>query len=104
MQANACKTVYALGKNHMQELKQKEDFPFGAFYSENFQLPLPGEATGYRELELESSLLHGIHKLLLFKIIHTKALTPVPATLVHIHNSYATWRDNNHLTGNYLLR
>ena len=39
--ADAYKTAYALGKNHTQELKSKDNFPFGNFHSAMFQFPLP---------------------------------------------------------------
>ena len=98
------KTVYSLGKNHMQELKPKDKFPFGNIYSFLFQLPLPQAVLHYRELELKESFTHGIHKLLLFKIVSRQTLSDEPATLAHIHNVYATWRNNKGLAGNYLLR
>ncbi len=37
---------------------------------------------------------HGIHKLLLFKIVSGKLVKDDSATLAHIHNVYATWRHN----------
>jgi len=102
--ALACKTVYALGRNHMQELKSKEHFPFDPLASALYQLPLPEAMTSYRELALQESFLHGIHKLLLFKVTAQYQATGPSSTLAHIHNSYATWRYNNHLEGNYLFR
>ncbi len=98
------KTVYALGKNHMQEMKPKENFPFGNQVSAHLQLPLPESALSYRELELQDSFNHGIHKLMLFKILTTQQVQDNLSTLSHIHNAYATWRHNNRLPGNYLLR
>jgi flavin reductase (DIM6/NTAB) family NADH-FMN oxidoreductase RutF len=100
----AYKTVYSLGKNHMQELKPKGNFPFGDSLSPLFQLPLPQPALYYRELELVDSFTHGIHKLLLFKVVASGATKYEPSTLAHIHNVYATWRHNKGLSGNYLLR
>jgi hypothetical protein len=104
MEGNAYKTVYALGKNHMQPMKSKESFPFGELHSANFNLPVPASATKYRELELIESFDHGIHRLHLFKIISTQLLNEKASTLAHIHNTYATWRHNNGLPGNYLFR
>lgn len=104
MDADAYKMVYSLGKNHMQELRSKDDFPFSTCSSDAFHLPVPQQALSYKELELETSFTHGIHRILLFKIVHQKPLTGTPATLAHIHNCYATWRHNNQLAGNYLLR
>ncbi|HKB43762.1 MAG TPA: hypothetical protein VKC90_05210 [Chitinophagaceae bacterium] len=98
------KTVYALGKNHMQDMKPKGSFPFSESYSVIFQLPLPQPVLYYRELELLESFVHGIHKFFLFKIVSSALIKDKPATLAHIHNSYATWRYNKGLPGNYLLR
>ncbi len=88
----------------MQALKSKDNFPFSESSSILFQLPLPQSVLYYRELELIESFVHGIHKLLLFKIISQQMIKSEPATLAHIHNCYATWRHNKGLAGNYLLR
>lgn len=101
---DAYKTAYSLGKNHTQELRSKGNFPFGNTSSSVFQLPLPKLALDYRELELVQCFEHGIHKLLLYKIVSRQVLSHEPVTLAHIHNVYATWRHNNGLPGNYLLR
>jgi len=98
------KTVYRLGKNHMQEMKAKENFPFGNSISAHLHLPVPEAALSYRELELQDSFNHGIHKLMLFRILSRHQIQDNPSTLAHIHNTYATWRHNNRLPGNYLLR
>jgi hypothetical protein len=104
MNCNAYKTVYSLGKNHMQELKSKESFPFSDARSSAFQLPLPQSVLSYRELELLESFEHGIHKLLLYRIVSRQVVSHDLATLSHIHTIYATWRHNKGLAGNYLLR
>jgi hypothetical protein len=98
------KMVYSLGKNHVRELQSKENFPFGESFSKFLNLPLPQSVLNYRELELMDSFVHGIHKLLLYKIISREAVTNAPATLSHVHNVYATWRHNKGLSGNYLMR
>jgi hypothetical protein len=100
----AYKMVYSLGKNHMQELKPKENFPFSGSFSTSFQLPLPQYVLYYQELELTETFVHGIHKLLLFRILSSQPVNDEPATLAHIHNCYATWRHNKGLVGNYLMR
>ncbi|MDP4264760.1 MAG: hypothetical protein Q8941_19690 [Bacteroidota bacterium] len=102
--ANFYKTVYSLGRNHMRELQAKDNFPFGKHWSTVFHLPLPLSVLYYRELELLESFAHGIHKLLLYKIVSSKLVSNESATLAHIHNCYATWRHNKGLAGNYLLR
>ena len=102
MNANACKMVYSLGKNHMQPLKDRSFFDFSNTWSKNFHLPLPNHRAGYKELELVSFFTCGIHKLLLFRIVHDESPDGEHNTLAHIHNSYATWRYNKGLESNYL--
>ena len=104
MNCQAYKTVYSLGKNHMQELKSKDNFPLGNESSLLFQFPLPKSALQYRELELLESFIHGIHKLLLFKIVSQQSVQTDPATLAHVHNCYASWRYNHGIQSNFLLR
>ena len=100
----AYKSAYALGKNHMQELRPKETFPFGADVSPVYRLALPKSVLHYRELELLESFEHGIHKIMLFKIVSEQAVGNEPATLAHVHNCYATWRYKQGIVSNFLLR
>jgi hypothetical protein len=102
--SNACKTVYGLGKNHMQTLKPKENFFFSESLSKVFGLPLPKSLLRYRELELVESFEYGIHKIVLYTTISRQVANKDLSTLAHIHNSYATWRYHKGLPGNYLLR
>ena len=104
VQSDVYRMVYGLGKNHMQELKPKENFFFSGSLSNIFNLPLPKSLLSYKELELAGSFEHGIHKLLLYKIISSQAINNEPSTLAHVHNCYATWRHNKGLPGNYLFR
>jgi hypothetical protein len=104
MQSSTYKQVYSLGKNHMQPLKEYSAFDFGDQLSKCLQLPLPKNKHSYKELVLESSFIHGIHRLLLFKIMHREPVNPEYKTLAHLHNTYATWRHKKGLAGNYLLR
>jgi hypothetical protein len=104
MNVSEYKKVYALGKNHMQVLKERSFFDFDAIDSKNFCLPLPKNLISYRELELENSFVYGIHKLLVFKIIYEEIKTAEHATLTHIHNCYATWRHKHRISSNLLLR
>jgi hypothetical protein len=98
------KAAYALGKNHMQELKERENFPFSNYISANLKLPLPQSALYYRELEFRDSFIHGIHRVMLFETLYRQRIQVISSTLVHVHNVYATWRQHNQLPGNYLLR
>ncbi len=102
--SNFYKTVYALGKNHMQDMKTKDNFPFSGAVSAQLQLPIPESAVSYRELELEESFIYGIHKIMRFRELSRHRVNENFTALVHIHNCYATWRNNNQLPGNYLLR
>ena len=104
VQSDFYKTVYSLGKNHMQELKPRENFPFSDKTSDLFQLPIPHAPLAYRELALQDSFTYGIHKLMLFSVLNLQGVTNHPDSLAHIHNVYATWRHNKRLPGNYLLR
>jgi len=104
MNCQAYKIVYSLGKNHMQELKSKDNFPFENESSLLFQFPLTKSALNYRELELLESFTHGIHKLLLFKIVSQQVVQNEPSTLAHVHNCYASWRHNQGIPSNFLLR
>jgi len=102
--AQACKTVYIQGKNHMQEMKPPSGFPFSHLLSATFNWPLPEKVVSYKELIFTGGFVLGIHKILLFKIISYHQIQPGTSTLAHIHNSYATWRYKNNLPGNYLPR
>jgi len=104
MDAATFRSVYALGKNHMQPLKDRSVFDFDIPVSGNFRLPLPKNMIAYKELQLQRSFMHGIHKILLFKIIYEEKMTDNPSTLAHIHNCYATWRYKQGKTSNFLLR
>jgi hypothetical protein len=101
---DAYKTAYSLGKNHMQQLRPRENFPFGDIDSPRFQLPLPKWALRYRELEVIGTFVHGIHKLFLFKVVSGERLSDAPATLAHVHNCYATWRYKHRISSNLMLR
>jgi hypothetical protein len=98
------KSAYALGKNHMQEMKERSQFPFSNEVSSQFSLPVPQPALLSRELELQDSFIHGIHRLMIFKILSRQQWNNAPSTLAHVHNVYATWRYNKRMAGNYLLR
>jgi hypothetical protein len=105
MDSSIYKTVYHLGKNHMQPLKEKEKFRlFSDQVSDALQLPLPHYTVFFRELELIDFFTHGIHQLMLFKVANWQPLQPQTSILAHIHTVYASWRHNNRLKGNYLMR
>jgi hypothetical protein len=98
------KTVYALGKNHMQPMKAKQYAPFSNMLSGHFNLPLPQTAVQYRELQVLDHFTRGIHRIILFKIVNQQLVDESSSTLAHIHRLYASWRQNKQLPGNYLFR
>jgi len=98
------KTVYKLGKNHMQDAKHAGHFPFDNQLSIHFQLPLPIGTLAYYELKVIDSFTCGIHKIFIYKIHAKEIISTKDGTLAHVHNVYATWRYNKGLSGNYLLR
>src|SRR6266536_1469667 len=100
--ASYYKEAYNLGKNHMQPLKEKSNFVFSEENSYTLKLPLPPNVIECRELELKDSFIHGIHKLLLFKILNHQKSQNSSTTLAHVHNAYATWRYKQGL-GNYFF-
>ena len=98
------KEAYRLGKNHMQPARPAESFDFSENTSKMLGLPLPRIIHSYRELELSGSFDWGIHRILLFTILHQQDSQAGALSLRHIHNSYATWRRKHGLSGNYMLR
>ena len=97
VEAQIYKTVYSLGKNHMQEMKQKSSF---ALNEKN----VPDHAVLVRTLEVIDSFIHGIHRIFLFKILNTERTSEKPESLAHIHGVFASWLKANQLESNYLLR
>jgi len=98
------RTVYSLGKNHMKDLRPRSEFPFNDQNSTNLGLPVPLSAINYRELSMEDSFIHGIHRIFLFRVIQKTVLNTHLPALAHVHNVFATWRDKGAVEGNYLLR
>jgi hypothetical protein len=98
------KMLYAMGKNHMQELGPQAGFPFSQTLSATFLWPLPQKFIAYKELVLAAAFIHGIHKIMLFKIVNSYQQPGETGTLAHIHNCYASWRYKYKLAGNYLFR
>ncbi|MFL5739296.1 MAG: flavin reductase [Flavisolibacter sp.] len=103
MPASAYKKVYGLGKNHMQEPREKEAFQFSSERSMTKGLPLPESYLGYKELELVDHFNWGIHGIFLFKVKYASESNE-SNSLVHIHNEFASWLYKNGKPGNFLLR
>jgi hypothetical protein len=102
--ALAYKKVYAQGKNHMRATQPRETFDFENEQSRVLHFDLPKGTVSYRELQLKSSFHHGIHTILIFRILHQDTIRKGISRLSHVHNAYATWRFNNGWKDSYLLR
>jgi hypothetical protein len=75
----------------MQELKSFSAFRLCGRKSKLLHLPLPASVLQYMELELFTSFDAGIHRIHLYRILHTEKVKD-GLTLAHIHQYYAQWR------------
>ncbi len=98
------KKVYAQGKNHMRATQPRESFEFEVEQSSVLQIDLPKGTVNYRELELRDSFAHGMHTILIFRILNKHTIRKGISRLSHVHNAYATWRFRKGWKDNYLLR
>ena len=89
---SAYKQTYALGKNHMNDLQNKDGFRLHQKRSSTFNFPLPASALRYRELTRINSFDHGIHRIHFYQIVNDEALSNSSSTLAHIQQYYAQWR------------
>jgi flavin reductase (DIM6/NTAB) family NADH-FMN oxidoreductase RutF len=85
------KTVYSLGKNHMQDMTEFMHFAIMPTKSPVLKLPVPASALAYKELECVDSFDAGIHRIYSYRIVGTKELR-TGNTLAHTHQYYAQWR------------
>ena len=102
VEPSAYRMAYRLGRNHMQPLCAKENFPFSTALSQHFHLPLAPDTVGYDELELDGHVDAGIHRIFFFRIVHTENVHS--PTLAHVHSTPAAWRDRMGEKISYLLR
>ncbi|HEY0433247.1 MAG TPA: hypothetical protein VGC95_05215, partial [Chitinophagaceae bacterium] len=94
--------VYSLGKNHMQPLRSADSFSLSGTFSPAFQLPSPAGTISCRELELLGSFVHGIHKLLQFRVVTESGGPVAPGALAHVHNCFASWLYKNRISSNLI--
>lgn len=90
--ASVYQQTYALGKNHMNDLQDKDGFALHQKRSRTFNFPLPASALRYRELTRISSTDHGIHRIHFYQIVNDEVLLDSTSTLAHIQQYYAQWR------------
>jgi hypothetical protein len=95
--------AYALGKQHMKPMSSPANFNLNQEFSIMFKYPLPWGVLRYRELEVVDHVDVGIHRIFIYKTIHTQAMKD-SNTLAHIHHFYAQWRASKKLRTDYLLR
>jgi len=98
------KDVYALAKNHMNDLRSPANFSIADVRSEQWQLPIPKQAISYKELLWKSSWDVGIHRVHFYEIVNERVLDGAPFPLAHVHRYYVQWRLRNKLSTKYLLR
>lgn len=103
MDVQAFKDVYALGKNHMQELRERTLFNCASRVSKTYEIPLPREVIRYRELSQTGSFDAGIHRIHFYEQVYEEKLKE-GLTLAHIHQYYAQWRLDHGMPTHMLLR
>lgn len=96
--------AYALGKNHMRDLRPADEFPVSGYKSTILGLPLPESTTAYFELELYDTRPIGIHQLHCFRILNHQPMDFEADELTHIHAYYANWRHRKGLNTEILVR
>jgi hypothetical protein len=102
--ASSFRSTYLLGKNHMRELRDVGDFEVASFRSATFNLPLPKDVLGYRELERTDGFDVGIHRIHFYETVHRVIHPQESAALAHVHRYYAQWRADHGLSVPLLFR
>lgn len=102
--ASSFRSTYRLGKNHMHELTDIGRFEVAPFRSATFDLPLPRDVLGYRELERIDGFDAGIHRIHLYRTVHRVVHPQETAALSHVHRYYAQWRADHGLSTPWLVR
>jgi hypothetical protein len=102
--ARSFRSTYRLGKNHMRELTDIGHFEVAPFRSATFDLPLPRDVLGYRELERIDGFDTGIHRIHFYQTVHRVFHPEEPAALAHVHRHYVQWRANRGLSTPWLAR
>lgn len=103
MPVSEYKAVYAMGKNHMQNMRDFNEFSISPELTDALKLPVPSAALRYKELELIDSFNAGIHRIHFYRIIRERKITD-GLTLAHIHQYYAQWRIDHKFPVNIRLR
>lgn len=97
--------VYALGKNHMQDMRPEKYFPEKTIrFINGSGIPVYGAANGYLILKIKSEQKAGIHHLITFTIEKRSASEKQLSILSHIHSYYALWRKRNNFRDMLFIR
>lgn len=93
------KDAYAMGKNHMREMKSLSEFELNGPRSKLFQVPLVTATVCYRELEWFDSFDYGVHRIHFCRVINRVDLG-TSERLAHVHQYYVQWciRKNKQLS------
>jgi hypothetical protein len=96
-------SVYALGKNHMMEMRDVKSFESAKQCSKIYKIPLPAATLSYRELTQFDSFDAGIHRIHFYEQVYEENLRD-GMTLAHIHQFYAQWRLDRAIPTNLWMR
>jgi hypothetical protein len=101
---HAYKKVYALGRNHMLDLRTRSAFECAAELSKVLRYPIPAFTLDYVELNrMDSFDIGDIHRIHTYEILN-RSQWQKGQTLSHIHQYYAQWRLDNNIPTEMLLR
>jgi hypothetical protein len=95
--------VYDLGKNHMAQPVDPQQFKLAANSTQRFNLPLPEPVLHYRELTVTDYFDAGIHRIILYRIETDVSVAP-GKRLSHLHQYAVQWRADHQLPTPMLLR
>jgi flavin reductase (DIM6/NTAB) family NADH-FMN oxidoreductase RutF len=77
--------IYNLGKHHSSAPPAMDQLPFTISNSKHFGFPVPGWASGYREIRIQKTIDQGSHMLMWGDILHEEKLKPPEPGFYHIH-------------------
>lgn len=104
VEATSFQQCYAMGKNHMTDLKEFDKFSIFPERSHVLGFPLPDTVVTYRELKLANSLVFGIHRIHFYEVLNEHIVRHDTETLGHIHQYYAQWRIDHALDTSLYFR
>ncbi len=101
--AKTFEDVYALGKNHMRDMRPVENFEMTGLRSRAWNVQLAFNVVKYYELEVIATRDVGIHRIFIYRIVSSSVLSE-DQPLTHVHQFYAQWRHDRQLETPMLIR